>query len=100
MRLYLTFYVDLLHCTGMQTVHPARHGKPQTIQYTPWCTLEAFLDLQDNPETYEVFFTEFVPVIGYKTYWRHMVANAETDDDITTISNEAFVLLVMENNWD
>ena len=36
--------------------HSAWHGKPQTIQYTPSCTLEAFLDLQENPETYEVFF--------------------------------------------
>ena len=30
----------------------------------------------------------------------HIVANAENDDDITTISNEAFVVLVLENNWD
>ena len=100
LKLYLTFYADWLHCTGTQTVHPAWRGKPQTIQYTPWCTLEAFLDLRDNPKTYEVFFTEFIPAIGRKTYWKHMVANAETDDDITTISNEAFVLLVLENNWD
>ena len=28
-----------------------------------------------------------------------MVANAKTDDDITTVSNEAFVLLILENNW-
>ena len=29
-----------------------------------------------------------------------MVANAETDDNITTISNKAFVLLLLEKNWD
>ena len=29
-----------------------------------------------------------------------MVANAETDNDITSISNEEFVLLVLEKNWD
>ena len=56
--------------------------------------------MRDNPETYEVFFTWFIPAIGRKTYWKHIVANAENDDDITTISNEAFVLLVLENNWD
>ena len=28
-----------------------------------------------------------------------MVAAAKTDDDITTVSNEAFVLLILENNW-
>ena len=62
--------------------------------------LLTFLDMRDNPETYEVFFTWFIPAIGRKTYWKHIVANAENDDDITTISNEAFVLLVLENNWD
>ena len=56
--------------------------------------------MRDSPETYKVFFTWFVPAIGRKTYWNHIVANAANDDNITTISNEAFVLLVLENNWD
>ena len=56
--------------------------------------------MRDNPETYKVFFTWCIPAIGRKTYCKHIVANAENDDDITTISNEAFVLLVLENNWD
>ena len=62
--------------------------------------MEASLDMRESVETYEVFFTWFIPVIGRKTYWKHIVANAEYDDDITTISNEVFVLLVLENNWD
>ena len=56
--------------------------------------------MRDSPETYEVFFTWFIPAIGRKLYWKHIVANTENDDDITTISNEAFVLLILENNWD
>ena len=28
-----------------------------------------------------------------------MVVNARADEDITTVSNEAFVLLILENNW-
>ena len=39
-------------------------------------------------------------IILLQQYWKHIVANAESDDDITTISNEAFVLIVLENNWD
>ena len=45
-------------------------------------------------------FTWFIPATGRKTYWKHIVARAKNDDNITTISNEAFVLLVLENNWD
>ena len=56
LELFLTFYSDWLHHTGTWTEHLAQCGKPQTKQYTPWCTLDAFLDLQENPETYEVFF--------------------------------------------
>ena len=93
-------FLDWLHTTGKRTNIPTRRGRPQTVEYTPWCSMEAFLDMRDNPETYEVFFTWFIPAIGRKTYWKHIVANAEKDDDITTISNEAFVLLVLENNWD
>ena len=62
--------------------------------------MEAFLDMRESAETFKVFFTWFIPAIGRKTYWKHIVARAKNDDNITTISNEAFVLLVLENNWD
>ena len=54
--------------------------------------------MRDNPETYEVFFTWFIPAIGRKTYWKHIVANAENDDDITTISNEALINMTLYND--
>ena len=49
--------------------------------------------MRDNPETYEVFFTWFIPAIGRKTYWKHIVANAENDDDIN--NNKRYVILVL-----
>ena len=57
------------------------------------------MDMRQLAETYEMFFTYFIPAIGRRTYWKHVVANAKTDNDITTVSNEAFVLLILENNW-
>ena len=57
------------------------------------------MDMRQSAETYEMFFTYFIPAIGRRTYWKHVVANAKTDNDITTVSNEAFVLLILENNW-
>ena len=84
---------------GKQTETTTRQGKASTINYTPWCELEAFLDMRQSSETYEMFFSFFIPSIGHCTYWKHMVANAKTDNDITTVSNEAFVLLILENNW-
>ena len=89
-----------MHITGKCANIPTQQGRLQIIEYTPWCSMEASLDMRESVETYEVFFTWFIPVIGRKTYWKHIVANAEYDDDITTISNEVFVLLVLENNWD
>ena len=57
------------------------------------------MDIRQSLETYEMFFTYFIPAIGRQTYWKHMVANAKTNNDITMVSNEAFVLLILENNW-
>ena len=75
-----------------------QQGRWQTIEYTPWCSMEAFLDMRNSPETYKVFLHGSFQQMEGKTYCMHIVTNAENNDDITTISNEAFVLLVLENN--
>ena len=59
--------IDWLHTTGKCTNIPTRRGRPQTVEYALWCSMEAFLDMRDSPETYEVFFTWFIPAIGRKT---------------------------------
>ena len=38
--------------------------------------------------------------MGKKSYWKQQIENAVTDQDVTTRSNEAFALLVLENQWE
>ena len=38
--------------------------------------------------------------MGKKTYWKQTIQNASNDQDMTTKSNEAFALLLLENQWD
>ena len=90
---------EWLQLKGKQTETNTCQGKPSTINYTPSYELEAFLDMRQASETYEMFFSYFIPATGCRTYWKHMVANAKTDDDITTVSKEVFVVLILENNW-
>ena len=45
-------------------------------------------------------FKYFIPSSGKKTDWKHVIDGAKTDQDVTTTSNEAFTLLVLENHWD
>ena len=38
--------------------------------------------------------------MGKKTFWKQTIQNATNDQDMTTKSNEAFALLLLENQWD
>ena len=72
----------------------------EIVEFIPNYKLIDFLKLRSDPEAYGEFFKYFLPAVGRKSFWRHLVSNAECDNDLSTISNEAFGLLVLENHWD
>jgi hypothetical protein len=54
-------------------------------------SLEAFLEGRKNQEDYTVLFEQFVPCVTKKTVW---------DICLCRVSNEAFVLLLLENSFE
>ena len=72
----------------------------EIVEFIPKYRLLDFLRMRSDPEAYGEYFTYFLPAVGRKSFWRHLVSNAESDADLSTISNEAFGLLVLENHWD
>ena len=59
-----------------------------------------FLQLRRRPEAYIVFFMHFIKCITRKSTFERKLSTAKTYDDICTVSDEAFALLVLENSWD
>ena len=72
----------------------------KVVQFTPRYSLHEFLQGRENQEVYEVFMTKFAwCVVARKTEWQSRVLAAETDRDVLSVSDEAFALIVLENNW-
>ena len=70
------------------------------VEYIPNYRLSDFLRLRSDPDAYSDYFKYFLPAVGRKSFWRHLVSNAKCDSDLATVSNEAFGLLVLENHWE
>ena len=72
----------------------------EIVDIVPCYSLKDFLKMRYQPESYSDFFKYFLPAVGRKSFWRHLIANGKCDIDLATVSNEAFALLVMENHWE
>ena len=46
------------------------------------------------------FFDRFVPLLEKKTYFKRKLRTAIKDEELITISSEAFGLLLLKNHWD
>ena len=59
---------------------------------------------QENEEefnyAYVVMFSRFLRCTVGKQLWWKRVDYADNDEDLCTVSDEAFTLLVLENNWE
>ena len=62
--------------------------------------MEEFLQLRSYANAYKVFFKYFVKCVTRKTLYENKLEVAKKDEDLCTISDEAFALLLLENNWD
>jgi hypothetical protein len=64
------------------------------------CNLKSFLQLRSNAKAYKIFFKYFISPVTKKTNFENRLYSARTDDDLCTVSDEAFALLLLENSWD
>ena len=63
-------------------------------------SLDSILEGRKNVESYSFFFDRFIPILEKKKIFLNRMKKAETDADLSSISSEAFGLLLLENHWD
>jgi len=66
---------------------------------SPNYDLQDFLQLRKHPQAYLVFFKHFIKCITRKSVFESNIRKARTYDDICSISDEAFALILLENSW-
>ena len=91
---------DWISGTCKTSYHQPDRKFPGKLKIDFSWTLEDLLEGRKNAKVYGEFFHYFLPCIGRKTYWKHIIMEAKTDRDVSTVSNEAFALLLLENQWD
>ena len=77
------------------------HNSRGARRYKPAHSLDDLLELREDKETFTSFVTTFLkPVCSTK--WKGKRCDQKTKKlaDIITVSDEAFVLLTLENNWE
>ena len=64
--------------------------------------MDEFLQLRENKDLYEEFYRYFLkPVVGKANYVERIMDHAtRKEKDVSTVSDEAFALLLMENCYD
>ena len=63
-------------------------------------SIEDILKLRKNLQTMRILCDHFLPCVIGKKRWKMQILSGRHVNDITTVSDEAFVLLVLENIWD
>ena len=81
-----------------------RKGTQRTADntiYKPEHSLDELLEIRENEEAFTMFVKNFLKPV-YSTKWKAKQHKQETKrlSDIVNVSNEAFVFLALENNWE
>lgn len=67
---------------------------------SPRFDMNDFLQLRSRPTSYMVFCKHFLKCVTRKTKFDSNIKTAKTYNDVCTVSDEAFALLLLENSWD
>ena len=88
----------------MKDTAKRKQGKPRNannMNFIPVHSLDDFLELRKNEEAFETFVVNFLkPAYSAKWKAKRLEKTIKKISDIATISDEAFVMLTLENNWD
>ena len=63
-------------------------------------SIEDILKLRKNLQTMRILCDHFLPCVIGKKWWKMQILSGRHVNNIATVSDEAFVLLVLENIWD
>ena len=78
-------------------------GDKRRKTYNPPIALDTLMELREDEETFEIFVEHFLKP-AYSKKWNNQVMyrrnEIKTIGNIVTITDEAFVLLILENNWE
>lgn len=88
----------------MKDTAKRKKGPPRNannMNFIPAHSLQDFLELRKNEEAFETFVTNFLKP-AYSTKWKakRCEKTIKKIADIATVSDEAFVMLTLENNWE
>ena len=88
----------------MKDTAKRKQGKPRNannMNFIPVHSLDDFLELRKNEKAFETFVVNFLkPAYSAKWKAKRREKTIKKISDIATISDEAFVMLTLENNWD
>ena len=75
--------------------------KNGVLVVTPaYCLHSRLQQGRKDAKVYSVFFEQFMPCVTKKTVFQRQVLVATNDSTLCTVSDEAFALLLLENNYD
>jgi len=63
-------------------------------------TINEILKLHKNLKAMSVLCNHFLPCVVGKKQWKMQIQAGKKVNDVTTISDEVFALLVLENIWE
>lgn len=91
--MYLTFLTLTVHSKE----YLAERDQPNQVPYS----MEELLEGRSNSASVLILFQTFIPcVIGRKKFKMKLGEQLKKDADICTVSDEAFALLLLENQYD
>ena len=98
------FSLDWMHQTATSPATNKQKGKRKAGNeniFEPEYTLDEIMHLRQNEDPFATFVTTFLKPT-YSTKWKTKRSERGTKRlaDIITVSDEAFVLLTLENNWE
>jgi len=62
--------------------------------------LEDILKLRKNLQMMKILCNHFLPCVVGKKWWKMQILAGKSVNNVAMVSDEAFVLLVLENIWD
>lgn len=97
-----SLYFMLVIIAWLETKGKLKKNRQKQEEIYPAVEYEKFKKLRQNKEVHTLFIKRFVRlVVGDRLWKQRMRDPAVTDiNDLCTVSNEAFTLLILENNWD
>ena len=74
--------------------------KNNTTTYKPEYQLTDFLDSRESKDVYEVLMSKFAQSLVGSREWKNKINKTKDQiNDLVTVSDEAYLLLLLENNW-